>query len=68
MYVYFQIELDLLRTLPNNKHYDSIENEGIDKLRKVLLSYSWHNPVIGYCQVSYSWHNPVIGYCQVSYS
>ncbi|XP_071135491.1 TBC1 domain family member 2B-like isoform X1 [Mytilus edulis] len=45
-----QIELDLLRTLPNNRHYESIENEGIEKLRKVLLSYSWHNPSIGYCQ------------------
>ncbi|XP_052070104.1 TBC1 domain family member 2B-like isoform X2 [Mytilus californianus] len=45
-----QIELDLLRTLPNNRHYESIENEGIEKLRNVLLSYSVHNPMIGYCQ------------------
>ncbi|PIK36971.1 putative TBC1 domain family member 2B [Apostichopus japonicus] len=45
-----QIELDLLRTLPNNKHYDKITSSGIPKLRNVLLAYSVHNPVIGYCQ------------------
>ncbi|KAL8197000.1 UNVERIFIED_CONTAM: TBC1 domain member 2B [Gekko kuhli] len=45
-----QIELDLLRTLPNNKHYASPTSEGIQKLRNVLLAYSWRNPDIGYCQ------------------
>ncbi|XP_045159661.2 TBC1 domain family member 2B-like isoform X2 [Mercenaria mercenaria] len=45
-----QIELDLLRTLPNNKHYESIESEGIIKLRKVLLAFSEYNRIIGYCQ------------------
>ncbi|XP_023673400.1 TBC1 domain family member 2B [Paramormyrops kingsleyae] len=45
-----QIELDLLRTLPNNKHYASPTAEGIQKLRNVLLAYSWRNPDIGYCQ------------------
>jgi len=45
-----QIELDLLRTLPNNKFYDKIESEGISKLRRILLAYSWHNPSVGYCQ------------------
>ncbi|XP_070618998.1 TBC1 domain family member 2B isoform X2 [Erythrolamprus reginae] len=45
-----QIELDLLRTLPNNKHYSSPASEGIQKLRNVLVAYSWRNPEIGYCQ------------------
>ncbi|XP_068129711.1 TBC1 domain family member 2B [Hyperolius riggenbachi] len=45
-----QIELDLMRTLPNNKHYTCSTSEGIQKLRNVLLAYSWRNPDIGYCQ------------------
>ncbi|KAJ8305747.1 hypothetical protein KUTeg_016292 [Tegillarca granosa] len=45
-----KIELDLPRTLPNNKHYECMESDGITKLRNVLLAFSWHNPVIGYCQ------------------
>lgn len=28
-----QIELDLLRTLPNNKYYDRIESEGVSSFR-----------------------------------
>ena len=46
-----QIELDLLRTLPNNKHYDHQNADGIAKLRRVLLAYSVHNPDVEYCQV-----------------
>ena len=45
-----QIELDLMRTLPNNKHYASPGSGGIQKLRNVLLAFSWRNPDIGYCQ------------------
>lgn len=45
-----QIELDLLRTLPNNKHYASPSAGGIQKLRNVLMAFSWRNPDIGYCQ------------------
>ncbi|XP_055012003.1 LOW QUALITY PROTEIN: TBC1 domain family member 2B [Boleophthalmus pectinirostris] len=45
-----QIELDLLRTLPNNKHYSSPSAAGIQKLRNVLTAFSWRNPDIGYCQ------------------
>ncbi|XP_041966504.1 TBC1 domain family member 2B [Alosa sapidissima] len=45
-----QIELDLLRTLPNNKHYSSPSSDGIQKLRNILLAFSWRNPDIGYCQ------------------
>ncbi|XP_038640063.1 TBC1 domain family member 2B isoform X1 [Scyliorhinus canicula] len=45
-----QIELDLMRTLPNNKHYASPTSKGIQKLRNVLLAFSWRNPDVGYCQ------------------
>ncbi|XP_069758972.1 TBC1 domain family member 2B isoform X3 [Narcine bancroftii] len=45
-----QIELDLMRTLPNNKHYSSPTSEGIQKLRNILLAFSWRNPDVGYCQ------------------
>lgn len=45
-----QIELDLLRTLPNNRHFENLESDGIERLRRVLLAYSLHNPSVGYCQ------------------
>ena len=45
-----QIELDLLRTLPNNKHFESLESDGTCRLRRVLIAYSRHNPKVGYCQ------------------
>ncbi|NWY01657.1 TBD2A protein, partial [Nothoprocta ornata] len=45
-----QIELDLPRTLTNNKHFCSPTSPLIPKLRRVLLAFSWHNPTIGYCQ------------------
>ncbi|KAL7988530.1 hypothetical protein Chor_007449 [Crotalus horridus] len=45
-----QIELDLHRTLPNNKHFMSPASQFIPKLRRVLLAFSWQNPTIGYCQ------------------
>ncbi|XP_048255520.1 TBC1 domain family member 2B-like isoform X1 [Haliotis rufescens] len=45
-----QIELDLLRTLPNNRHFETLESDGIKKLRRILLAFSAQNMVIGYCQ------------------
>jgi TBC1 domain family member 2B len=45
-----QIELDLLRTLPNNKHFENIDSIGVTRLRRVLTCYSVHNPSVGYCQ------------------
>lgn len=45
-----QIELDLLRTLPNNKNFNSIESGGVPRLRRVLTAYSLHDPTVGYCQ------------------
>ena len=43
-----QIDLDLLRTMPNNKHFATISADGIDQLRRVLRAFSIHNPSIGY--------------------
>ncbi|CAI9565189.1 unnamed protein product, partial [Staurois parvus] len=45
-----QIELDIHRTLTNNKHFSCPTSDFIQKLRRVLLAYSWQNPTIGYCQ------------------
>ena len=45
-----QIELDLLRTLPNNCHFESLQSDGIGRLRRVLTAYSQRNPRVGYCQ------------------
>uniref|UniRef100_A0A673UMI3 TBC1 domain family member 2A n=1 Tax=Suricata suricatta TaxID=37032 RepID=A0A673UMI3_SURSU len=45
-----QIELDLNRTFPNNKHFTCPSSSFPDKLRRVLLAFSWQNPAIGYCQ------------------
>ncbi|CAG2167428.1 unnamed protein product, partial [Oppiella nova] len=45
-----QIELDLLRTLPQNKHFESLESDGTARLRRVLTAFSRHNQAVGYCQ------------------
>ncbi|XP_040594609.1 TBC1 domain family member 2A isoform X1 [Mesocricetus auratus] len=45
-----QIELDLNRTFPTNKHFTCPASSFPDKLRRVLLAFSWQNPTIGYCQ------------------
>ncbi|XP_054158030.1 TBC1 domain family member 2A-like [Oppia nitens] len=45
-----QIELDLLRTLPNNKHFETLESDGTARLRRVLTAFSRHNQAVGYCQ------------------
>ncbi|KAM4877042.1 TBC1 domain family member 2A isoform 2-T2 [Thomomys bottae] len=45
-----QIELDLNRTFPNNKHFTCPTSSFPSQLRRVLLSFSWQNPAIGYCQ------------------
>ncbi|XP_048359841.1 TBC1 domain family member 2A [Sphaerodactylus townsendi] len=45
-----QIELDLPRTLTNNKHFTSSTSQLVPKLRRVLLAFSRQNPTIGYCQ------------------
>ncbi|XP_062984561.1 TBC1 domain family member 2A [Elgaria multicarinata webbii] len=45
-----QIELDLPRTLTNNRHFMSPTSQFVPKLRRVLLAFSRQNPSIGYCQ------------------
>ncbi|KAI9291848.1 RabGAP/TBC, partial [Neoconidiobolus thromboides FSU 785] len=44
-----QIELDIHRTMPNNTYFSS-EGQGVEKLYRILLAYSIHNPSVGYCQ------------------
>uniref|UniRef100_A0A8C6QQ96 TBC1 domain family member 2A n=1 Tax=Nannospalax galili TaxID=1026970 RepID=A0A8C6QQ96_NANGA len=45
-----QIELDLNRTFPTNKYFTCPTSSFPDRLRRVLLAFSWQNPTIGYCQ------------------
>ncbi|CAD6187264.1 unnamed protein product [Caenorhabditis auriculariae] len=45
-----QINLDLLRTMPNNVHFMSATSKGISQLQQVLRAFCLHNPEIGYCQ------------------
>lgn len=45
-----QIELDLLRTLPNNRYFETIDSSGTVRLRRVLTAFASHKPRIGYCQ------------------
>lgn len=42
------IERDLYRTFPTNYHFK--DEEGITRMRNVLLSYSLRNNSVGYCQ------------------
>ncbi|CAG0914429.1 unnamed protein product [Notodromas monacha] len=45
-----QIEKDLLRTLPTNVCFASLNSPGIPKLRRILRAIAWLYPQIGYCQ------------------
>lgn len=45
-----QIEKDLLRTLPTNACFCSMNSVGIPRLRRILQSVAWLYPSIGYCQ------------------
>ncbi|GAB6021897.1 hypothetical protein CHUAL_006062 [Chamberlinius hualienensis] len=45
-----QISLDLLRTMPNNVHFNDIEADGVKKMQDVLQAFCLHSPSVGYCQ------------------
>lgn len=45
-----QIEKDLMRTFPNNIFFSAPETEGVLRLRRVLQTFAWVRPEIGYCQ------------------
>ncbi|XP_070532157.1 uncharacterized protein [Ptychodera flava] len=45
-----QIELDLLRTMPQNIHFKDTGSDKISELDEVLKAFCIHNPEIGYCQ------------------
>jgi hypothetical protein len=44
-----QIDMDVHRTMPSNVFFNG-KGPGIEKLRRVLLAFSRHNPEVGYCQ------------------
>lgn len=45
-----QIDLDVLRTLPNNRHFENVASRGTKRVRRILRAYAYFNPTIGYCQ------------------
>ncbi|KAJ1369630.1 hypothetical protein KIN20_031124 [Parelaphostrongylus tenuis] len=45
-----QINLDLLRTMPNNVHFMSANCKGVSQLQQVLRAFCLHNATLGYCQ------------------
>lgn len=46
----WQIEKDLLRTMPSNACFASVGSVGVPRLRRVLRALAWLYPEIGYCQ------------------
>lgn len=42
------IERDLRRTFPHHPSFKS--SKGIDKMRRLLVAYSYHDQTVGYCQ------------------
>ena len=44
------IEKDLLRTIPSNICFSSMESPGVPKLRRILCGLAWFYPDNGYCQ------------------
>lgn len=46
----WQIEKDLLRTMPSNACFANVSSIGVPRLRRVLRALAWLYPEIGYCQ------------------
>lgn len=46
----WQIEKDLLRTMPSNACFANVNSIGVPRLRRVLRALAWLYPEIGYCQ------------------
>ncbi|KAE8266515.1 hypothetical protein A4X09_0g5832 [Tilletia walkeri] len=44
-----QIDLDVHRTMPTNIFFGG-NGPGVPKLRRVLVAFSWYDPICGYCQ------------------
>uniref|UniRef100_V5EAL6 Rab-GAP TBC domain-containing protein n=1 Tax=Kalmanozyma brasiliensis (strain GHG001) TaxID=1365824 RepID=V5EAL6_KALBG len=44
-----QIDLDVHRTMPTNIFFGG-DGQGVAKLRRLLVAFSWYNPNTGYCQ------------------
>ncbi|SNX83440.1 uncharacterized protein MEPE_02147 [Melanopsichium pennsylvanicum] len=44
-----QIDLDVHRTMPTNVYFGG-DGQGVSKLRRLLVAFSWYNPSTGYCQ------------------
>lgn len=44
-----QIDLDVHRTMPTNVYFGG-DGQGVPKLRRLLVAFSWYNPSTGYCQ------------------
>ncbi|XP_068694929.1 uncharacterized protein [Montipora foliosa] len=45
-----QIKCDLLRTMPNNERFRSLDSEGVKKLSRILRAFCVHRPDISYIQ------------------
>ncbi|XP_055609393.1 small G protein signaling modulator 3 homolog [Uranotaenia lowii] len=45
-----QIEKDLLRIMPTNACFSSMNSTGVPRLRRILRGIAWLYPDIGYCQ------------------
>lgn len=48
-----QIEKDLLRTMPSNACFMTLDSTGVPRLRRILRAIAYLYPDIGYCQVQY---------------
>ncbi|GAC76422.1 ypt/rab GTPase activating protein [Moesziomyces antarcticus T-34] len=44
-----QIDLDVHRTMPTNIYFGG-DGQGVAKLRRLLVAFSWYKPSTGYCQ------------------